>query len=267
MKDLLSKEEILKYSTGSLTCDRLHIFDKIDSTNIYCKKLIQTSPKHQTLVIAETQTAGKGRMGRNFFSPADTGIYMSYIIDRKKIILPPTLLTVAAGVSVCRVLRNLCKINANIKWVNDIFTNGKKVCGILAESIPAPKTNELQYIIVGIGINISTPMHIFPEELKDIAGSVFPHNITRNQIIAEIINELNNICSENNITKLINEYKTYSFVIGEKISFMQNGISQTGIATDINCEGNLIVLLENANLIILNSGEVSLESKNFTKTV
>ncbi len=250
MMDLLIKEEIFKHLNTGIN---LQLFDSIDSTNLHCKRLAKINPQHGTLVVADTQTAGRGRMGRAFFSPEHTGIYMSLLIDSKRIKLSPSLLTVAAGVAVCRVLKKLCAIDAKIKWVNDIFVNNKKVCGILAE-------NSGQYIIVGIGVNVSTA--VFPDELKSIAGSVYPEGITRNEIIANIVNELHYIYMEDNSAKLIDEYKTCSCVLDKKISFVQNNKAYTGIATDINPEGNLVVHLDNGKFLTLGSGEVSLGSQS-----
>lgn len=267
MKDILLKEEILNHSNFELNANQLFVLDSVCSTNLYCRELIKVHPCHETLVVANMQTAGKGRMGRRFFSPESTGIYMSLILDCDKISLNENLLTVAAGVAVCRVLETLCKIETAIKWVNDIFSNGKKVCGILAEGIADSDTNHLKYVILGIGINISTPDSIFPTELQDIAGSVFPQDTTRNQIIAQIVNELRNIYMQNQIDKLIKEYKAYSLILGKEINFTQNNKTYIGIATDINNEGNLIVRLENGEVVTLKSGEVSIGSASLINKV
>ncbi len=267
MRDILSREEILKYSQCGLSKESIIVLDTVDSTNLYCRELAASKPRNKTLVIADTQTMGRGRMGRKFFSPQSTGIYMSLLLNCNMIKLDINLLTVAAGVAVCRVLKNYCRIDASIKWVNDIFANGKKVCGILAESVSDANTNSHIYIIVGIGINISTPENIFPDELKSIAGSVYPIGITRNEIIARITNEFHGIYKKNDAAELIREYKIYSLVLGKEISFNQNGKAYTGTATDINEDGNLICHLKNGEIFTLKSGEVSLGSNCFVKTI
>ncbi len=263
MVDTLSKESILKYTKCNLNENNLHLLSTVDSTNQYCKKLIASCPCHELLVVADTQTQGKGRMGRSFFSPVGTGIYMSLILNRKRFSLPTEFLTIAAGTAVCRVLRNYCNIDASIKWVNDIFANNRKVCGILAESVSLPETNLPEHIVVGIGINISTPNAAFPEEIQDVAGSVFPTDITRNEIIGRIANEFRSIYTKESTRVLIEEYKSYSLVLGKEISLTQNGKACIGIATDINDNGNLVVRLNNNETITLHSGEVSLGSTNF----
>ncbi len=256
MNDILLKEEILKSTSFELNPGQLFVLKTVNSTNLYAKKLINSANSHFTAVVSDSQTNGRGRMGRDFFSPEGTGIYMSIILDCKKINLPKNLLTIATGVAICRVLKNCCKADAEVKWVNDIYIKGKKVCGILAETLS-------EYVIMGIGINISTS--VFPGKLNEIAGSVFPKNIARNEIIARVINELHIIYMEDNAQKLIDEYKSYSLVLGKKISFTHNGKAFTGIATDINTDGNLIVKTCENEMLVLNSGEVSLGSENFSR--
>ncbi len=242
----------------------LIVLNSVNSTNSYAKDLATAGVPHATIVIADSQTNGRGRLGRDFFSPAETGIYMSILINPAKIKIPASLLTVAAGVAVCRALTDICADTPSIKWVNDIFLYGKKVCGILAESVLNPHTNTPTYIIVGIGINVSTSAEVFPGKLNEIAGSLFPQNITRNEIIAKLLDEFDNVCCSAEVEKLIDEYKKYSLVLGKKISFTKNGKAFSGIAKDINMEGNLVVILEDNQEMVLSSGEVSLGSSNFS---
>ncbi|MBE7032512.1 MAG: biotin--[acetyl-CoA-carboxylase] ligase [Ruminococcaceae bacterium] len=262
MYDIISKEKI-----NSLICDASYniiVLETVSSTNLYLKELSKDGAPHETVVIADNQTNGRGRPGREFFSPSGTGIYMSILIHPDKTELQPGLLTVAAGVAVCRALESVCSTIPRIKWVNDIFVNGKKVCGVLAESLTNPLQG-INSIIVGIGINVTTSSADFPGELSNIAGSVFPENATRNEIIAKVLAEFKMIYNSFDAKSLIEEYKSYLFVLGKKISFNQNGKTFSGIASDINTEGNLIVKLENGETITLKSGEVSLGSENFTE--
>ncbi len=261
MIDKLSKEDIVRHLDGDILPENVHIFDNIDSTNSYCKKLAEGSCETPILVVADTQTQGRGRLGRSFFSPAGTGIYMSILQRTNELSVPYNLLTVAAGTATCAELRSLCDKDIKIKWVNDIFADGKKVCGILAESIASPEAVMPTSVVVGIGINISTLD--FPEDIKNIAGSVNTNGITRNEIISRVIKRFIKICREYSTEKLINEYKKHSLVLGKKISFVQNNKAYNGIATDINIDGNLIIETTEGDTITLKSGEVSLGSKNF----
>lgn len=262
MPDILCEEKIISL-VEKQDFYNLIVLNSVNSTNSYIKELATSGAPHATTVIADSQTNGRGRLGRDFFSPGGTGIYMSIVIDPTKIKIPASHLTIAAGVAVCRTVENICDDTPSIKWVNDVFLHGKKVCGILAESVINPSTNTSSYIIVGIGINVATSAETFPGKLNEIAGSVFPENITRNEIIAKLLNEFDNIYNQSKTEKLIEEYKRYSLVLGKKISFTKNGKAFSGTAKDINLEGNLVVVLENGQKMILSSGEVSLGSSNF----
>ncbi len=236
----------------------IFVLGTINSTNTYAKELAQNGAKHNTVVIANHQTSGRGRLGREFYSPSETGLYMSIILRPVGYSLDPTALTIAAGVAVCRAIEEVCNKQPQIKWVNDIFLGGRKICGILAEA--GTNSGAIDYIVVGIGINISTQN--FPPELSKIAGSL-GENINRNLVAGKIIDEFINLqplCGSN---ELIDEYKSRSLVLGKKIDFTKDGEIYTGIATDINNEGNLIINLENNKTEILKSGEISLSSKNF----
>ena len=262
--DTLSKEKIISYMSNSAT-KNIVVLETVNSTNAYAKELATAPFFSGTTVIANHQTNGRGRLGRDFFSPENTGIYMSILLDPKQIHLSSNLLTVAAGVAVCRVLQKLCPAQPAIKWVNDIFINGKKVCGILAEGTYSAGSQELSSVVVGIGINISTPDTVFPGELGNIAGSVFPENISRNQIIAGIINEFYSLYMSSDSKSLIKEYESYQLILGKKISFSAKGEAYEGTAVSVNYEGNLIVVLDNGEEITLKSGEISLGSSNFIK--
>ncbi len=261
MTDRLDKNKILSLLNADYN---VIILDTVDSTNLYLKTLAKNGALQNTVVIADTQTNGRGRLGKCFFSPPGTGIYMSILLKADSLKIPSSHITVASGVAVCRALESFCTEQPFIKWVNDIFLNGKKVCGILAESFVSPIDDSL-YIIVGTGINISTNLTDFPRELSDIAGSVFPVKISRNFIIAKLLNEFEKIFSIENIDALISQYKEYSMLLNKEICFSLNGNTLSGRVSDINKEGNLVVTLSNGKIEILKSGEISLGSKNFTK--
>ncbi len=238
----------------------IFVLETVNSTNTYAKELAQNGAKHNTVVIADKQTAGRGRLGRDFYSPSGTGLYMSIILRSDSAPLDPVALTIAAGVAVCRSIENVCNKQPQIKWVNDIFLDGRKICGILAEA--GTNSGAIDYIVVGIGINISTQN--FPAELSAIAGSLgddINRSVIAGSVIAEFIH-MQSLCGSH---ELINEYKSRSLVLDKKIDFTKDGKTYSGIATDINIEGNLVVELENGESITLKSGEISLHSENFSR--
>lgn len=255
----LSAEVIFSHIGNGADIPKIFVLETVNSTNTYLKELATKDAKSGTIVIANHQTAGRGRLGRSFYSPDNTGLYMSMLIRNESVSLDPTALTVAAGVAVCRAIKNVCHKTPQIKWVNDIFLDGKKICGILAEG--GTESGVLSYIIMGIGLNVTT--EVFPGELQSIAASL-GDNIDRNIIAGEIIKEFNHLRPQCGTQKLIDEYKTYSLVLGKKIDFTHNDEVCTGIASDINIEGNLIVTLDNGRTVTLKSGEVSLRSSAFT---
>ena len=139
------------------------------------------------LVISNKQTNGRGRLGKSFYSPEDTGIYMSFVYKNNKLSNPINITSIAA-VAVTNAITEIMDIDINIKWVNDLYYNNKKICGILTEATTNPDTGELDNIIVGIGLNISTTS--FPNELKEIATSINLESSRKYELIARIVNNL-----------------------------------------------------------------------------
>ena len=194
--DIISKEGILSYidtkDFGELG-DTIFIHDSLDSTNKTAKELVISGVNHGTLIIARKQELGKGRKDHNFYSP-DGGIYMSIVLSPDKLpCLEPDVITAYTGVSVCRSIEKLCNILPSIKPINDLFIDGRKICGILTESGVEFDSGLVQWIVVGIGINFDSDIPSFPEELKPIVGSLFAPGqatITKNQLVAEIYGRL-----------------------------------------------------------------------------
>lgn len=234
------------------------MFDKIDSTNNYAKKLVVENENHGSVIIAETQTAGRGRLGRSFFSPHGSGIYMSVILRPTFDINKTLLITTMAAVALCRAIDNICDVNTQIKWVNDIYINNKKLCGILAESVVDP-TNGDRVVILGIGVNATTKA--FSDDIKDIATALCEHTdkeIDRNKLIAEILNELESVYDNLTDCGFIDEYKKRSCVIGKDIFLIRAGEKRKAFALDIDKDGALVVRNENGETEHINTGEISI---------
>ncbi len=254
----ISSEEIKKHLNTTNIGAQIHVFEKIDSTNNYAKKLAVGSENHGSVIVAETQTAGRGRLGRSFFSPHGAGIYMSIILRPKIDINKTLLITTMAAVALCRAIDNICDVNTQIKWVNDIYIKNKKLCGILAESIIDP-TNGERAVILGIGVNVTTKA--FDEDIKDVATALFEYtnkDINRNELIAGILNELESVYDNLPDCDFIDEYKKRSCVIGKEIFLIRAGEKRKAFALDIDKDGALVVRNENGETERINTGEISI---------
>lgn len=245
-------------------------FEEIDSTNTQAKKDLaerKGSELHKTVYVAASQTAGRGRLGRVFYSPSASGIYLS-VVYSKEGITKPSLFTANAAVAVARAIKKVFDIDAKIKWVNDVYVGGRKVCGILTEGIANFETGTIESVVIGIGVNIYTNEEQ-PESLKDIAGSLVSssEDSKRAELCAEIINEIFAILEgdEEILAKSMEEYRNRSNLIGREIEFSPviNSSETNYFCTvqDITLDGKLVVKLQNGETKELESGEISIHSK------
>lgn len=257
-----------------LSQSKVHFFKSIDSTNTYAKKLLEQTDGleknirslNKNVVVAESQTAGRGRLGRHFYSPVQTGIYISIIYVPDEKITNPAKITAFSAVALKRAIERLYKKHTQIKWINDLYLNGKKIAGILTEGFINYKTGTVDAAVVGIGVNIQNNEAI-PSELKSTVGSINDSNdntsIPAEKFIFEIVKEFFNIMEENQ-ESVISEYKNASFILGTKITVHPVIESSDGIyeatAIDIDNEANLVVKLADGSIKTLNSGEVSLHN-------
>lgn len=243
----------------SLISDKFDItvkyFDTIDSTNTEAKRAIQEGLIGDGLFVAHNQTEGRGRLGKSFFSPTG-GLYMSIVIHPDISLSDATLITPAAAVAVVKAIEKATKKHPLIKWVNDLFIDGKKVCGILTEAVSDFEKGTVDTIIIGIGINVDKVD--FPEELRDIAGSL-NCPIDKIQLAADIFNNLKEICDRLPNKSFMDDYRKYSLVLGKTISFNRNGKDYIATAQNILDDGSLSVLTKENQQLILNSGEISIK--------
>lgn len=219
-------------------------FETLDSTSTYARKNAAFIPL-PSLIIANAQTAGRGRRGNSFYSPENTGLYMTVIFEAPE---NCELLTPKAAVAVCNVLEKH-GLSPNIKWVNDLFFNSKKVCGILSERFDV---NGKTVVSVGIGINLNT--ETFPDELP-MAGSLNLECDKTNLAEEIALGILSDITSQ----EIISGYKKRLFVLGKEISYTKNGSVCSAIAVDINESCNLIVKHADGSYETLSSGEISIK--------
>ncbi len=249
--DLLSSEGIHAYLAEDLKQFPIYVYQQIGSTNTEAKQQALNGAPHGTIILAEEQTQGRGRLGRKFYSPKGTGIYMSIILRPQLHLNQAIQVTTTVAVAVCRVIEKLTNQNPHIKWVNDIYLGKQKICGILTEAVTDFESGQVEFIILGIGLNVNTVD--FPADLHEIAGSLNPKDVTRNQLCAHLLNELFSLFSKLNDPQVLEEYKSKSNVLGNWITFMKNQESYEAFAEDINEQGGLIVRLKNDEKMILNS--------------
>lgn len=255
--DSLSVEDIeygLRQAGFSGLCN-IEVYDTVGSTQDIGKSLIADHPVTHAIVTANSQTRGRGRYGKSFYSPQDTGIYMSLCIKVGKPIESCLSITFATAVAVSRVIERHSSRKAEIKWVNDIWIDGRKSTGILTEAVTDPESGMLGHVVIGIGMNLRT--RDFPDDVKDIAFSIDDMDISRSHLIGEIAAEVFEVLKDPDSLDIYEEYKHRSLVLGRDIYWISGDKRLTGRAMDINRAGNLVVETTSGQ-VILNSGEVSI---------
>lgn len=253
----INKEEILAAFTSRDFVKDVVVLEQTESTNRVAKKLAMQGAPEGTLVTAICQSEGKGRLGRQFFSPTG-GIYMSMILRPKLSMERAVLLTTAAAVSVARAIEKVVGIDAGIKWVNDIYISGKKVCGILTEASIDFESGLPEYVVIGIGINVE--VNQLPEELTPIVGFLNAYAaqpINKNYLIAAVWDAFAEIYPVLSEAEYMEEYRRRSILIGKTVTVLDVGESYPAVVKDIDREGHLLVEA-NGELHELSTGEVSI---------
>ena len=252
--DMISPDRIRALLSTSYIGTNILYTDRVDSTNEMAKR--NHASAHGPVFIAETQDAGKGRLGRRWESPRGSGIWMSVLLKPD---MPPdrvSEMTLAAGLAMCRAIGG----NAAIKWPNDIVIGSKKVCGILTEMAAEPDTGTVGYVVCGIGINVG--MTEFPEGLKDKATSLFietGRRTDRNELIAKALSEFEPIYGKlisGGFASIQDEYCANCVTLGREVRVIRRGCEVTGIAEDIDSGGSLTVDTADGRITV-SSGEVS----------
>ncbi len=242
----------------------LYVLHDTDSTNEELRRLISekgNSVSEGTTVCSDLQTRGKGRRGRSFSSPDGTGLYMSFVIKPRMNADEAVRVTAYAAVAVRRAIIKLTGEDCGIKWVNDLYLRGKKVCGILTESSYNLETNEFDHVIVGIGVNLYTPEHGFGD-LCDIAGGILPYSDdtadNKSRLAAYILNEFFSGYSSDEIPDVTQEYRQNCIVTGKHVDVISQKDRKRAYVTGVDDQYRLQVRYEDGSDDILNSGEISL---------
>ena len=255
------KNEILSILPGDHPwAEYLHIEDRLPSTNQKLKLMTEAGAPEGTTLIAREQTAGRGRMGRSFYSQKDTGLYFSCLLRPRCVPTDLMHLTCAVGVAVCKAIQKAAGITPQIKWINDLVLENKKLGGILTELSIDPNTGLVAYAIVGIGINCL--QESFPEELTQIATSLRLSTgkyCTPTHLAACLMEELESL-SHTLLTekdKWMDAYRGSCITIGKEVKVLNGENTYSGTAVNITPDGSLIVSLADGTEKVVSSGEAS----------
>jgi BirA family biotin operon repressor/biotin-[acetyl-CoA-carboxylase] ligase len=259
--DILSEHVIRGYLSDQYP---VRVYQEITSTNDVLKKLaIEEQVPEGTTLVSDYQTGGKGRLGRSFFSPKGTGIYLSMLLRPEGSVIDNLILTAQAAVAVYRAVLKATGKQLSIKWVNDLYLSDRKVCGILSEGQASMESGRLEYVIVGIGINLYEPENGFPEDIRDKAGSIMGKKsgaalVDRNLLSAEVIREFYVLAHEKTLAP---EYTERNIVPGHDIIVINGKEEREAKALGILPDGRLLIKEKDGAETPLVFGEVSVRLK------
>ncbi|NLJ99302.1 MAG: biotin--[acetyl-CoA-carboxylase] ligase [Tissierellia bacterium] len=259
--DILTLEEVEEYMNTNFIGRNIHYFNSLSSTNTKAKG-IAIQAKEGTIIVAEEQIRGKGRLGRSWTSPKGKGIWMSIILKPRVDPAKVAKITLIGAAAVNQGLKDI-GIKSYIKWPNDIIIDGKKVCGILTEM--SCELNMINYVIMGIGINVNLGREDFDDELIDKATSlkeVVGEEIDRKKLLAYVLNHFEELYipfkESGDISKTIQVCRRESILIGKEVRIINGDTEKSGKVLGIDNEGQLIVEHGDGSIEELFSGEVSI---------
>ncbi|MGH4138942.1 biotin--[acetyl-CoA-carboxylase] ligase [Clostridium sp.] len=260
--DILTFEEIKDYLSTEYIGKNLIYNDSIGSTNSKAKELAEGGEKHGTVIISEEQTTGRGRLGRNWVSPKYKGIWMSIILRPNIITENISQITLLGAAAVQKAIMKM-GIKTSIKWPNDIVLNNRKICGILTEM--SGEIDHINYLVMGIGINVNLDEEDIPMDLKEVATSLLVESgkhIDRKILLANVLNSFEELYSDfvgnGNIKETIDICRKNSILIGKEIQLINRGKIATVKAIDISDSGELVIENPKGVLEYIVSGEVSI---------
>ena len=254
--------EIIQYGlqTELIAAENRIVYkNSVDSTNELAKKLASDGAADGTIIVAEEQTGGKGRLQRNFFSPKEKGIWFSVILRPQCTPKDAPKFTLMAAVAVVKMLERF-NLQAKIKWPNDILYDGRKLVGILTEM--SAEIDHVNYIVVGIGINVNLRREEFPADIREIAASLSEmagENLSRVEIFRALLEEIDKLYINYDFDEIFKLWRQYNITLGKKVTVLsaESGDIFTGQAVDIDAEGALIVDTADGRKIVY-AGDVSI---------
>lgn len=260
--DILSPQGIRRFLKPEYRNLNLTVLPTAPSTNALVREKANQGCPEGCVIVACEQTAGRGRYGRQFFSPADTGVYLSLLL-RPRAYSPQqaTCLTAAAAAAMCQAIEAVTGQQPDIKWVNDIFLHGKKVCGILTEAAVGLETGYLDYMVLGVGVNLYPPLEGFPEEIRPVAGSVLEHSCpeAKNRLAGEFLNRFWDFYTHPERRAYLEDYRARSLAIGRNVTVLSAGRAVSAYAYGIDDDFRLLVRYENGGTEALSYGEIRIQ--------
>ena len=260
--DRLSRGEVLTALGDHPWRDRVRVLDTVDSTNNLCKVLAHEGAPSGTVILADHQTGGRGRMGRSFFSPPGMGVYLSVILRPET--APQNLLhlTCAFAAAMCDSVERTCGLRPEIKWTNDLISGGRKLAGILTELSIEAESGHVQYAVLGIGVNCCQGPGDFPPEVADKAGSLamaLGKSIDRNRLAAEMIRSSEELSRTllSRKARWMENYRRGCVTIGKDVEVLRPDKMEKGVALDVDDNGGLMVRYADGREETVSSGEVS----------
>ena len=260
--DILSPQGIRRFLKPEYRDLDLTVLPTAPSTNALVREKANQGCPEGCIIIACEQTDGRGRYGRQFFSPVDSGVYLSLLL-RPTAYSPQqaTCLTAAAAAAMCQAIEAVTGQQPGIKWVNDIFLHGKKVCGILTEAAVGLETGTLNYMVLGAGVNLYPPAEGFPEEIQSIAGSVLERSCpeAKNRLVGEFLNRFWDFYSHPECRAYLEDYRARSLAIGRNVTVLSAGKAVSAYAYGIDDDFRLLVRYENGDTEALSYGEIRIQ--------
>ncbi len=262
---MLTKESIEKYLTGEAKNLTVQVFPEVTSTNTLLKQMAEKGAPEGLVIAANRQTAGKGRSGRAFQSPPDTGIYFSLLLRPDCSQKDALMITVCAAAAVSEGISRAAGLETEIKWVNDVLLDGKKICGILTEASVDFESGGLAYAVLGIGVNVKEPEEGFSKELQGIVGSLFGRKPCsgdmRNRLIGEILSIFMGYYGRLSEKAYLKTYRERSAVIGREVEAWSGKEKELVRVLDIEEDGGLLVESADGEKKTLHSGEIRIRAK------
>lgn len=267
---MLNKSKIKYYLSKEWPDLEIELFDKVSSTNTIAKEYSQLYPSKAKLFIAKEQSQGRGRYGKSFYSQIENGIYMTLAIPAGRITLENMpIITIAAASALALAIDSILNLRVEIKWVNDLFFQGAKVAGILSETVKSRHRNEVESVIVGVGLNVSGKFDQAQEEVKEVAGTLFPNKVPAkidlNLLVADFVLNMNQYLDRIEEKEFLNDYTSRMMGINQMVRYQDQKGWQKAKLLGINDKGHLLVENSRGQIESLYGQEIHLSSSQFRR--